>query len=139
MTNEIFILLLMIFLHIIDDYKLQGILASMKQKKWWKEQIDKMHIEEVWEYDCHPCKLYKNDYIPALIEHSFSWTFMIMLPIAIALHFNIGNWIFAYIINMVIHAYVDNLKANKHKINLVTDQFIHFLQIVVTWLVFIYN
>lgn len=27
------ILLLMIFYHIIDDYGLQGILASMKQKK----------------------------------------------------------------------------------------------------------
>ena len=34
MDNKIFILLAMIFLHIIDDYKLQGSLASMKQKKW---------------------------------------------------------------------------------------------------------
>ena len=33
--NKMFCLLLMIFLHIIDDYKLQGILASMKQKNWW--------------------------------------------------------------------------------------------------------
>ena len=122
--NEIFTLLSMVFLHIIDDYKLQGILASMKQKKWWKEQK---------EYR----SLYQYDYIPALIEHSFSWTFMIMLPIAIALHFNIGNWIFAYIINMVIHAYVDNLKANKHKINLIIDQLIHIIQIIITWLIFI--
>lgn len=35
--NNWFIFLLMIFLHIIDDYKLQGWLASAKQKKYWKE------------------------------------------------------------------------------------------------------
>lgn len=126
MNIEIFILLSMIFLHIIDDYKLQGILASMKQKKWWKEQR---------EYK----ELYKNDYIPALIEHSFSWTFMIMLPIAIYLKFNIGWWAFAYIVNMVIHAFVDDLKANKFKINLVIDQSIHMVQIVVTWLIFVWH
>lgn len=124
MNINIFILLSMIFLHIIDDYKLQGILASMKQKSWWQEQN---------EYK----SLYKYDYIPALIEHSFSWTFMIMLPIAIFLKFNIGWWVVAYIVNMVVHAIVDTLKANALKINLVVDQSIHIVQIVVTWLIFI--
>ena len=124
MNIEIFSLLLMFFLHIIDDYKLQGILASMKQKNWWKEQ--KGYKE-----------LYKYDYLIALIEHSFSWTFMIMLPIAVVLCFDIGWWIFAYVANMVIHAFVDDLKANKLKINLATDQSIHIVQIVVTWLFFI--
>ena len=28
----------MIFMHILDDYCLQGILASMKQKEWWRKQ-----------------------------------------------------------------------------------------------------
>lgn len=125
MDNKIFVLLSMIFLHIIDDYKLQGILASMKQKKWWEEQK---------EYK----KLYKYDYIPALTEHSFSWTFMIMLPIAIVLRFDIGWWAIAYIVNVIVHAFVDNLKANKFKINLVIDQTIHIVQIVITWLIFIW-
>jgi hypothetical protein len=115
----------MIFLHIIDDYKLQGILASMKQKKWWREQK---------EYK----ELYKNDYIMALVEHSFSWTFMIMLPTAFTLNFNIGWWLIAYIINMTIHAFVDDLKANRFRINLVTDQLIHLVQIVCTWLIFVW-
>ena len=61
------IFLTMIFLHIVDDYYLQGILAQMKQKKFWKEQT--------------PDELYKYDYIWALIMHAFSWTFMIMLPL----------------------------------------------------------
>ena len=62
---------------------------------------------------------------------------MIMLPITIALKFNIGWWALAYIINIIIHALVDDLKANKFKINLVTDQLIHIVQIIVTWAVFI--
>lgn len=123
--NNIFILLTMIFLHIIDDYKLQaGVLAFLKQKAWWAEQK---------EYK----DMYKYDYIPALIMHAFSWTFMIMLPIAFALEFNIGWWIIAYIVNMSIHAFVDDLKANRYKINLVADQSIHIAQIIITWLLFV--
>lgn len=124
--NNIFILLAMIFLHIIDDFKLQaGVLNYLKQKSWWKEQKEYRD-------------LYKYDYISALIMHSFSWSFMIMLPIAFALNFNIGKWIIAYIVNMFIHAFVDDLKANKLKINLVVDQSIHIVQIVVTWLIFVF-
>lgn len=124
--NNIFILLAMIFLHIIDDFKLQaGVLNYLKQKSWWKEQKEYRD-------------LYKYDYISALIMHSFSWSFMIMLPIAFALNFNISKWIIAYIVNMFIHAFVDDLKANKLKINLVVDQSIHIVQIVVTWLIFVF-
>lgn len=123
--NNIFILLAMIFLHIIDDYKLQqGVLANLKQKKWWEEQK---------EYK----DLYKYDYLPALILHGFSWSFMIMLPIAFVLNFNIGWWVIAYIINTAIHVFIDDLKANKFKINLIVDQSIHVIQIIITWLVFI--
>ena len=71
---KIFILIVMLFFHIVDDYYLQGILAKMKQKKWWKENANN--------------KKYKYDYIVALICHSFSWAFMIMLPIALFLNFN---------------------------------------------------
>ena len=62
---KILLLLTMIFLHIVDDYYLQGWLASAKQKSWWEQNaLD---------------KLYKHDYIMALFMHSFSWAFMIML------------------------------------------------------------
>lgn len=115
-----FVLLSMIFCHIIDDYYLQGILASMKQKSWWEENA--------------PDKLYKNDYIMALIMHSLSWAFMIMLPLAIYNSFNIG-WLFVivFVVNALIHGCIDNLKANKRKINLIQDQMIHIAQIVITF------
>lgn len=118
-----FILLCMIFCHIVDDYYLQGILASMKQKSWWEQNA--------------PDKLYRYDYIMALLMHAFSWSFMIMLPIAVFtlwIGLPFGKWIIKlYIGNMMCHALVDNYKANYKKINLITDQIIHLLQIILTW------
>lgn len=125
MGNRIFILLSMIFLHIIDDFKLQqGLLVLMKQKSWW---INHHEYKEMYRYD----------YIVALIEHAFSWSFMIMLPISIAMRFNIGWWSISYVANTAVHAVVDSLKANAAKINLVADQTIHLAQILVTWLLFV--
>lgn len=120
--NGLFVLLSMVFCHIVDDYYLQGKLASFKQKSWWQENA--------------PDQLYKYDYIVGLIMHSFSWTFMIMLPIAVSQEFQIGAvFMIMFIINTVVHAIVDHLKANKRKINLVTDQSIHISQIIVTFLI----
>lgn len=121
--NKLFIVLMMMFCHIIDDYKLQGILASMKQKKWWEEQKEYKN-------------LYKYDYIWALITHSFSWTFMIMLPIALTKGFEIGIvFLIVFVVNMITHAVVDDLKANKFKINLIQDQIVHLIQIIITAIV----
>lgn len=105
---------------IVDDYYLQGVLAKMKQRSWWEENA--------------PQKEYKNDYKVALIMHSFSWSFMIMLPY-IFLEANQAAIVIAIGINTVIHAIVDDLKANKKKINLVEDQKIHLIQIYCTWVV----
>lgn len=122
--NIAFALLLMIFLHIVDDYYLQGWLASAKQKKWWKENA--------------PQELYKHDYIIALLMHAFSWTFMVMLPLAILKEFVIDSkFISVFIIDLVCHANIDNLKANKLKINLIQDQVIHLIQIYITWFILI--
>ena len=121
---NLFIILAMIFCHIVDDYYLQGWLASAKQKKWWEENA--------------PQKLYNNDYIMALIMHSMSWSFMIMLPIAISMSFNVSMlFVIVFLLNAVIHALVDNLKANKLQISLITDQLIHLSQIFVTATIFI--
>lgn len=116
-------ILFMIYMHILDDFCLQGILAGMKQKSWWAAQK---------EYK----PLYKYDYIVALLIHSFSWAFMTMLPIIIMLDFDVSMFIIALFVNMIIHCVVDDLKANKGKINLVVDQSIHIIQIVVTGLIF---
>lgn len=116
------ILLSMLFCHIVDDYYLQGWLASAKQKKYWQELPNYTNM-------------YKHDYIVALIMHSMSWAFMIMLPIAIVNKFDVGVGFFAlYAVNVFLHAFVDDAKANRFIFNLVQDQLFHIAQIIVTWL-----
>ena len=44
--------------------------------------------------------------------------------------------IISIVINTIIHALVDNEKANKFRINLIQDQLIHIVQVVVTWSVY---
>lgn len=115
-------LLLMIFLHILDDFKFQGYLANMKQKSWWKENA--------------PDKLYKYDYIVSLVVHSFSWAFMVMLPYLIKIKFDLNLYfVSCFVLNIIIHSIVDDLKANKRKINLFDDQAIHLGQIFITYFV----
>ena len=122
--NIEFIILLMIFLHIVDDYYLQGILAQMKQRSWWAKNSRNPK--------------YKYDYIWALIMHSFSWSFMIMLPIAFVNGFAV-NLAFICVVaaNLIIHSIVDHMKANLRIINLWKDQIIHLVQIFVTAAIFL--
>lgn len=116
MNNEIFIFVCMLFCHIVDDYYLQGWLASAKQKEWWQKNA--------------PDLLYKNDYQMALMMHSISWSFSIMIPLAVIGKWNIG----LFLINMFIHYQIDDLKANLKKINLIQDQTIHVFQILITFI-----
>ena len=115
------ILLFMILLHIIDDFVLQPIsLSNLKQKKWWEKQegySDK----------------YKDDYKVALAIHSISWSIMIHIPLVIVFP-SLGQLalLISFIANAVIHYYIDDLKANKLKINLFEDQMVHFWQICTT-------
>lgn len=118
--NIFAVLILMLFAHIVDDYYLQGVLAKMKQKSWWENNA--------------PDKSYKYDYVPALICHALSWAVMITLPILFATAWNPHWAVYLMLgVNLAIHASVDDLKANKHKINLIADQSIHFAQIIITW------
>lgn len=119
-----FVLLFMLFMHIVDDYYLQGVLAKMKQRSWWEQNA--------------PDKKYECDFIVALIAHAFSWSFMIMLPICLADEWNPAWWLYLiFAFNVIIHAVVDHLKANIKALNLVADQSIHCLQVVTTWLLWV--
>lgn len=121
-----FVLILMVFLHIVDDYCLQkvGILAMMKQRSWWEKEA--------------PQKMYRYDYLVALVIHSFSWAFMVMLPVAGYLGWNPPALFYIlFAVNVLVHGIVDHTKANLLKINLIVDQTIHMVQIVVTYLILI--
>lgn len=116
MMDNVFVLVCMVFMHIVDDYYLQGILANMKQKAWWEKNA--------------PDPQYKYDYIVALFMHGFSWSFMIQLPIVVFC----GKYnLFLMISNAIIHAGIDNDKANNRVFNLIIDQFLHMIQILALW------
>lgn len=124
---KLFVLLCMFVCHIIADFHMQGILAQMKQKEWWEKN--------------YPTRKYKNDYIVALIIHSFEWTFMISIPLFIYWYTTYGThlstipsvYIIYFIAWTAMHAYIDHAKANLKVLNLYTDQIVHLLQIVMLW------
>ena len=118
---RIFVFLSMIFLHIFDDYTLQGCLADLKQRKWWE-----IHA---------PDSKYRYDYLMALLMHSMSWSFMIMLPIAAYHKFNVDfDFAVMFAINTVLHGIVDHCKCNEYMINLIEDQTFHIFQIAITFI-----
>jgi hypothetical protein len=122
--SSIFIVCTMLFMHVLDDYVLQApCLCNLKQKSFWEKNA--------------PEEQYKKDYIVALIMHALSWSFMIMLPCAIALDFNVGfGFAYWFVFNTAFHAITDHLKANVKVINLWIDQSCHMVQIAGTFIAF---
>ena len=119
------VLFLMFLMHIIDDFVFQPIcLSKLKQKSWWKKNIE--NKEEL--------KKYEGDHITALIIHALSWAVMIHLPMFLIA----GDipLVISIIVNMFIHCVVDDLKANYKIINLTQDQTIHIIQITITYMIF---
>lgn len=117
---KLIVLFSMIFLHIMADFNLQGILGELKQKEWWKNN--------------YPDKQYKYDYIICLILHSFSWSFMIMLPLVF---YYKKFYVSLFIFNVITHCIIDHKKANKLDISLTNDQMSHLAQIIVTFLTYL--
>lgn len=115
-----FVFLFMIFLHIVDDFCLQGKLADLKQKSWWKEN--------------YPDRKYRDDFIMALFIHAFSWCFMIHIPIFMYYGFNVPPIIYLeFALNIIVHAFIDHAKANMRVIALTDDQLFHIIQIVMAF------
>ena len=113
----VILILSTLFCHVIADYNLQGILASMKQKDWWREHS--------------PDDAYRRDWIPAILAHSFMWSCVVMIP-TLVLCWNSLSWfwvLFWVVLNTFWHASIDDLKANLNEINLVRDQSLHMVQI----------
>lgn len=121
-----FLLPIMTFCHVIADYNLQGILANLKQIKWWEQNYHTNKDEQ--------------NASAALRIHSGSWAFMIMLPIMLFMlitkQYDFDFYIVALGINSLIHSIVDDAKCNQEIINYRTDQYIHMFQITLTWLIY---
>lgn len=114
---------LMLLLHFVADYTLQGCLADLKQKSFWIVECKKYGVD---------FENYKYDYITGLGCHAMYWTLLTFAPLLwICESTNVCAFII--IINTAIHAVIDDLKANRFKINLMQDQYLHFAQIFLTF------
>lgn len=107
----------MILCHLLADYPLQGWLAQSKAKSYWANSPESN----------------RRDWIAALACHAAMWGILIMIPMAIASKMELGWFWMALPINIVLHMFVDHMKANRQIINLIQDQTIHFVQILGTW------
>ena len=122
--NVLCVLIFMILCHIIDDFVLQGWLASAKQLSWWKKQEG---------YN----DFYKNDYKMALFMHSLEWSIMIHLPIIVFYNFQVTIVILISILgNCYLHYLIDDLKANLKVFNLVIDQIFQIIQVILFCAIF---
>lgn len=118
------VLLCMIFLHLLDDYKIQGILADLKFRDWW---INNRLTQ----------KKYDKDYIIALIEHGFMNSFLIHIPVYIWYTKNMVVLTIGILLSTIFHAFVDNKKANERSINLIQDQLSHIVYIILIWVIYL--
>ena len=127
----IILFFVMFWLHLIDDFRLQGLIGNLKQKSWWEKNYRN--------------KLYKDDWEFALFEHSFSWSFTTHIPLLIiSLYSYYANrylyalWLYVWCIvfNTLLHMIIDNSKANKQEISLSTDQIFHIAQIVISFMMY---
>ena len=118
----VYVFLIMILLHIIDDFVLQPIcLSKLKQKSFWETYVK-------------DDEKYKFDYKVALVIHALSWSIMIHLPLMVI---GVGEYsiLLSVIINTIMHAWIDDEKANKLNITLFEDQIMHLIQVGSTWAV----
>ena len=112
-----------LLLHLLADFTLQGWFANGKQRAWWEQQCAEHGVD---------FSKYRYDYICALVSHSFFWAAVTFLPMIV-----MTNWPYDWLavvfltVQVIVHAVVDDLKANKFKLNLVQDQLVHVLQVAV--------
>ena len=133
-----FVFISMIFMHIFDDFRQPDFLAKYKQKiNWQKDEIGNK-------------ELYRNDYKACLFIHSLMWSISIHIPIFVFILKIFSDTGFQTLSNMYLlvvlsftviwliidalcHYCIDDMKANKYCINLIIDQFLHLVQIIITF------
>lgn len=117
------VLLLMLAMHVIEDFHLQGRMADMKQRSWWSQYPE----------------MYDRDYIAVLILHGMEWSVLVSLPLLLVTGLDMPPAVvLAIVANGLIHAYVDDLKANRLRIDLITDQTVHIIQMLAVLLLTYY-
>lgn len=128
--------LLVLLLHFISDFTLQGTLGNLKWKTWWMRECNRMEKENCLEWGSAKATFnkYRYDYVCGLVCHSLYWTIFTFAPII----WGMSNvWLIALLVvaNAAFHYLVDDFKANRWRINLCQDQLLHLVQICITFFI----
>ena len=127
--TALYLFILCLWCHVLDDYWLQGCMAKLKQRDWWRGQLTEEMVKRGTRLED---TIYRHDYIAALAMHAAQWAVSIMVPLIIVRPWEAGFYVVAWLINAPLHALVDDLKANRHLVSLVNDQLFHVLQVECT-------
>ena len=121
------LVLLVLLLHFYSDFNLQigAKLDSMKQKIWWRRQFKKLKMDDV------DAKHYGYDFKCALLIHAFVWSILTFAPL-IYFTKSVAGILAMVAANTLIHAKIDDVKANEYLLNLIEDQAMHIVQIAGT-------
>lgn len=118
------ILFTMIFLHIVGEFYLQGMLAKMKKKRWW--------------YRHEPEDGGRYNHIAALIIHGYSWSFIVHLPftglIVLCDMFDcMAVLSLSLLSHAVLHALLANDRINHDFLDFADEQACHVAQVFIVW------
>lgn len=121
------LVLLVLLLHFYSDFNLQigAKLDGMKQKIWWRRQFKKLKIDAV------DAKRYRYDFKCALLIHAFVWSILTFAPLIYFTKSVVGI-LAIVVVNALMHAKIDDVKANEYLLNLIEDQVMHIVQIAGT-------
>ena len=136
LNSTCYLIWVCILLHLIADFCMQGILCDLKQEEWWKKQVEEKWAKYGGDWRRGVWRKYRFDYIAGLLCHSVMWSLVTFFPLMFVA--NPVSFSVLVVLNVAVHAYVDNLKANKitSRINLCKDQLIHLVQVVATVLLY---
>lgn len=128
--------LIVLLLHFISDFTLQGNLGNLKWKTWWMDECNRMEKEKKLEWGSAGATFhkYRFDYICGMVCHCLYWTIFTFSPII----WNMTSTLqiaLLVILNAGFHYWVDDMKANKWRLNLCQDQLFHLVQITATFFV----
>ena len=114
---------LMLLLHVLAEFILQPLaLCKLKKKSFW-EQPERQNGGT--EASCM-----------AITINSIMWTIMIMLPLMCCSLVEDLFILLVFLVDMAIHAFVDEYFTNRQMLTFATTQSIYLAQITLTFLVF---
>lgn len=143
MSIETMVLLFtaMLFCHCLYDFHIQGILAQIKQKDWWCDQMAKVSQVQHDRTMDSIMQTYGKDYIVALLIHGFEWAVFITIPLFVYAWMCDLSYVSVLVtipVNTILHAMIDDMKCNRMELNLIQDQTCHFCQIVLVFILFMW-